>query len=99
MRVACAGRAAREKVGVQGQDDVGAVQLVVGVQIAAEGEAGSGPRRVRTSRAVLVPFRVRIGREQSCDLRTERWRGGCIGEQIQSLAASRLKRCQAVLQR
>src|SRR5262245_54116685 len=55
-RIAQGGWSIRQKISLQGKDDVGLIQAVVCRQFLPKGEPGSGPCCIRACWFVLMPF-------------------------------------------
>jgi hypothetical protein len=83
-RVAEVAGAAAGEVGVEGDDDVGLVEVVDSVHVRAEGHAQPFAHVVAVHRLPLVPLHARIGREELLDLRAERGRGDGLGEEAEA---------------
>ena len=63
--------ATAEEIGVEREDDVGLIEMVLSVDVLAEGEPGAGARVVAARRIPLMPLRRREACEQIADLRGE----------------------------
>jgi len=61
----------RHEIGVQRHDDVGGVEAVAHLEVAAERPAGPRADGVAVGRLVQVPARLRVGVEQAADLRRQ----------------------------
>ncbi len=78
---------AGEEVGVERDDDVGALEPVLRIDRRTEGCRGCGVGGVAVDRVVLQELRVGPGGLRLLDLRGESWRGDGVGQDVNPLAA------------
>ena len=77
-------RPAREEVGVEGEDDVGLVEVVLDLDVLAEGQQGAGPGVVAIGRLVLVPPGLGERRRGGPDLAGQGGRADRLGQDAQA---------------
>src|SRR6267154_3702999 len=92
--VANVSRTAAKEIRVERKNDVGPLDTINSIGVAAKSELRSFARAIANCRFPLVPFGLREKRQQRLNLRGKRWRSNNSGEDAESRAirAFRLRR-------
>src|SRR5262245_13041929 len=86
-------RAAAKKIRIERENDVSFLRAINGVDVAAKGEDRALSSTVTRGWFPLMPFRLRIERENRLQLRSQRRRIDDSRENAEALAARGAKRC------
>jgi len=79
-----------QEVGVEREDDVGAIEAVLAVDVVAEGELRARASVVAARGIPLMPIRRRVAAEEIGNLIGERWRADRLGEEAKASPLERL---------